>query len=374
MRRFSVLLVLSVFVIPVRAATRVSVAQLVQFLVSKQASKESDVEIADRLESVQLAEQLTAQTFARIESETNLGPKTTEQLRLIAASSIFCSPPAAELPARAAPDEFAQQRIITSAIGYVNGALQRLPDFLAIRTTDTFDNFPQPAGSKHAKPKAELRLVRESRHEIEYRNGKEIVDSASSDSGNSPAEKAAALADFTTKGEFGSVLKTALGDSFKGSVVWSRWQTSESGTMVAVFRYNVPRPESHYLVDFCCYQKSRDDPEPHRFRYRAGYHGELYLDPATGAVDRITLEAELTEDDPVMVSGTAVQYGRVNIGGKDYICPIRGVAVSELHNFAMEDTYKVGPERLINEVRFSNYHKFASTMRILPEGPNANRQ
>lgn len=75
-----------------------------------------------------------------------------------------------------------------------------------------------------------------------------------------------------------------------------------------------------------------------------------------------------------MVSGTAVQYGRVNIGGKDYICPIRGVAVSELHNLAMEDTYKIGPERLINEVRFSNYHKFASTMRILPEGPDTNRQ
>ena len=35
---------------------------------------------------------------------------------------------------------------------------------------------------------------------------------------------------------------------------------------------------------------------------------------------------------------------------------------------------EAGPERLINEVRFSNYNKFASTIRILPEGPNENRQ
>ena len=374
MRRFSVLLVLSVFALPVRADTRVTVAQLEQFLISKHASKESDAEIADRLVSVQLTEQLTAQTFTRIESETNLGPKTTEQLRLIAASSIFCAPPTAELPKRAAPDDVLQQQMMNSAIEYVDGVLQRLPDFLAIRTTDTFDNAPQPTGSKHVKPKAEMRFVRESRREIAYRNGQEIVDSASGDSRSSPAESSSGSAGFTTKGEFGPVLKTVLGDSFKGSVVWSRWQTSESGATVAVFRYNVPRPDSHYLVDFCCYEKSVDDPAPRRFTYRAGYHGELYLDPETGAVDRITLEAELTEDDPVMASGTVVQYGHVNIGRKDYVCPVRGVAVSEVHNLVMEVGEELGPERLINEVRFSNYHKFASTVRILPDEPNANRQ
>ena len=75
-----------------------------------------------------------------------------------------------------------------------------------------------------------------------------------------------------------------------------------------------------------------------------------------------------------MISGTAVQYGRVNIGGKDYICPVRGVAVLEVHNLVMEVTDKVGPERLVNEVRFNSYHKFASTVRILPEGTNPHRQ
>ncbi|MGA8741042.1 MAG: hypothetical protein WB561_07640 [Terracidiphilus sp.] len=372
MHRLSILLIVLVLVNPIRAATRVTVAQLEQFLTSKQASKEPDGEIADRLGSVQLTEQLTAQTLARIESQANLGPRTMEQLRLIANSSIFFAPPSGELPTIAAPDQVLQQRMLKSAIEYVDDALQHLPDFLALRTTDSFDNTPQQAGPKHGKPKAELRLVRESRREIAYRNGKEIVDSAS-DPGNSQPESST-FTGFTTKGEFGPVLKTILTDSFKGSVVWNRWQTSESGGLVAVFRYGVPKSVSHYVVDFCCYQKSRDDPQSFRFRYLAGYHGELYLDPTTGVVDRITLEAELTEDDPVMVSSSAVQYGRVNIGGKSYVCPVRGVAASEVHNLNMELVDKVGPERLINEVRFSSYHKFASTVRIFPEDPDANRQ
>jgi hypothetical protein len=374
MRGFSVLLVFSVFVLPVGAATRVSVAQLEQFLISKQAAKESDGEMADRLGSVELTEQLTRQSFARIESQANLGPKTIERLRLIADASIFYAPPAAELPTRASPDQVSQQQMMSSAIEYVGGTLQRLPDFLAIRTTDTFDNTPRQTGSKYGRPKAELRFVREARREIAYRNGQEIADSVSGDSGSSAAEASSALAGFTTKGEFGPVLKTVLDDSFKGSVVWSRWQTSESGALVAVFRYNVPRPDSHYVVDFCCSLKSNDDPQSYPFRYRAGYHGELYLDPESGAVDRITLEAELTDDNPVMISGTAVQYGRISIGGREYICPVRGVAVSEVHNPEMEVAEKVGPERLINEVRFSDYHRFTSTMRILPESPDAHRQ
>jgi hypothetical protein len=364
MRSFSILLIFLVLVNPIRAATRVTVAQLEQFLTSRQAAKQSDGEMADRLVSVQLTEQLTAQTLMRIASEANLGPSTMEQLRLIANSSIFFAPPSEELPNLAVPDQVSQERMLNAAVEYVDGALQRLPDFVAIRTTDSFDNTPQRAGSKRTKPRAVLHLIRESRREITYRNGKEIVDS-DNDSGNGQLGSSA-FAGFTTKGEFGPVLKTILSDSFMERVLWNRWQTSESGALVAVFRYGVSKPASHYLIDFCCYQKSRDNPQSFRFRYLAGYHGELYLDPATGVVDRITLEAELTDDDPVMVSSSAVQYGRVNIGGKSYICPVRSVAVSEIRNLNMELVDKVGPERLINEVRFSDYHKFASTARILP--------
>jgi hypothetical protein len=59
-----------------------------------------------------------------------------------------------------------------------------------------------------------------------------------------------------------------------------------------------------------------------------------------------------------------VQYGYVDIGGKNYVCPIQGIAVSDVHNLVMESD-GVGLEKHINVVQFLNYHKFGSTSRIL---------
>jgi hypothetical protein len=365
MRRFTILLGFACLLASLHATTLITVAQLEQFLTSKQASKRSDAEIADRLKSVRLTEQLTAQAFVRIKSETDLGPSTTEQLRLIGASSIFFAPPSDELPARAAPDPVSQKRMIDSSVAFVDTILHRLPDFISIRTTDSLDNTPESAGPKRAKPKAELHFVRQTRREIAYRNGQELSDSVSGGSQNS------VVPGLTTWGEFGPILKTVLRDSFKGSVARSRWQMSEAGALVAVFSYRVPKSASHYLIDSCCFQKSRDDPQSFPFRDKPGYHGELFLDPTTGAIDRVTLEAELTEDDPVMVSGIAVQYGRVTIAGKDYVCPIRGIAISKVHNLAMELIDKVGPEEHLNQVSFTNYHKFGSTAHILTGSSDA---
>jgi len=210
-----------------------------------------------------------------------------------------------------------------------------------------------------------MHWVRESRQEIAYRNGREIDDPSPSAAGG--ASSLPVTTSLTTWGEFGPILKSVLDDSFVGTVHWSRWQISESNKRVAVFRFAIPQSASHYLVDFCCYRKSQDDPEEYPFRTKPAYHGELYVEPATGAIDRITLEAELTEDDPVTASAIAVQYGRVNIGGKDYICPIRSVGVTRFHSRSVESTDEFALEEHVNIVHFLKYHKFGSTSRILPQ-------
>jgi len=352
-RCLTILLTFAATAVPVRAQTRVTVAQLQQFLTSKQAAKQSDADLADRLGSVALSEQLTPATLSRLLARTDIGPKTDEQLQLLAFASIFNPPPRAELPDTSAPDSAARQKMISAAVNYVNTTLKLLPDFLATRTTSSFENTIEQTGLRHTRPKATLHIVRESHREIAYRNGREVADAASTDSG------------LTTWGEFGPILKTVLGDSFMGNVDWARWQKSESGAPLAVFRFTVPQSTSHYLIDFCCYQKSKDDPVQYPFREKPGYHGELYVDPTTGAIDRITLQADLTDADPVTASGIAVQYGLVDIGGKNYVCPIQGIAVSEVHNLVMESVDGVGLERHINVVHFLNYHKFGSTSRIL---------
>src|SRR5215469_5645422 len=156
MRWLLVLLLSTDFALSASAATRVSVAQLEQFLTSRQAAKESDADIADRLTSVQLSEQLTVQTLKRLEGEVDLGPKSLEQLRLLADSSMFCAAPSEELPRRTAPDEKSQKQMINMAVQYVDAVLRQLPDFLAMRVTDSFDNIPEDLGPKRVRPKAVL--------------------------------------------------------------------------------------------------------------------------------------------------------------------------------------------------------------------------
>jgi len=351
--------------LPVTAQTPVTVLQLQEFLVSRHAAKASDSDLADRLSSVILTQQLTSNALTRIVAKHTIGPKTAEQLELLAETSIFNAPPPSELQHSPAPDSNAQKEMLASAAQFVALTLHGLPDFLATRATANFANTPLPTERKALKAKVAMHWVRESRREIAYRNGREIDDASSASAPGANSLPATSI--LTTWGEFGPILKTVLDDSFVGTVHWSRWQISESNVKVAVFRFAIPQSASHYLVDFCCYRKSQDDPEEYPFRRKPAYHGELYIDPATGVVDRMTLEAELTEDDPVTASAIAVQYGTVNIGGKDYICPIRSVGITQFHSRAIGSTDTFGLEEHVNIVHFLNYHKFGSTSRIFPQ-------
>jgi hypothetical protein len=156
-----------------------------------------------------------------------------------------------------------------------------------------------------------------------------------------------------------------LGDSTDATLQWSRWQASDTGAQLAVFRYAIPSSASHYTVDFCCFQKSLDEPVDYEFHDKPGYTGEIYIDPANGEITRITLDAKLNDGDPVTRSAIAVQYGRVPIGGKQYVCPLWSIAISDFQNSLIEKIDGTGTESHLNETEFTNYHKFGSSSRIL---------
>jgi hypothetical protein len=345
--------------IPSLSGQTVTVAELKQFLSSKSAQMQSDAEIVQRLSSVTLSERLTEFTLGSMLSNSNLGSKAAEQVKLLADSSQFLASPKDEEPMLPAPDPAAQDRIITAARDYVNGTLRHLPDFLATRATESFDNTPQRAGRRPAEIVIQLHWVGSFHRGITYRNGHEETDSPGTQS-----ESQSTPIGLSSWGEFGPVLKIVLFDSFEGRIAWSRWEKNRTGAPLAVFHYNVPKTASHYLVDFCCYWKSEYSAEPLRFRDRPGYHGDIYVDPLTGVIERMTLEAELSQSDPVTASGIAVEYGDVNIDGKDYVCPLRSIAISVVHNRQIISVDGIGLEKHINEVRFLSYHKFGSTTRI----------
>ena len=89
------------------------------------------------------------------------------------------------------------------------------------------------------------------------------------------------------------------------------------------------------------------------------YHGSLYIDPTTGAILRVTFEAELKPPSPLIRSAASIEYGNVDIGGKSYICPVESVAISSSRIYLAKEKRDTTILR-INEVVFADYHRFGS--------------
>lgn len=354
--------------IPLEA--QVTIQQLQRFLESSQSARHSDEAIAERLCTITLGEQLTVPALSELGMRFHPGPKTAEQLQVLAAASIFKSPPESEGPAKPAPDLQTQHKLIASATEFAEHTLRSLPDFLATRATVSYANLPIPSRDKRAKPEILMHFIAVHHREITYRNGREVDDPNTI----SVAKNAPASPGLSTWGEFGPILTIILTDTVKGSVTWSRWQMSDKGPDLAVFHYRVPQDASHYQIDYCCHQKSIEEPELLPFRTRPAYHGDLYLDPTDGSIARITLEAELSDEDPMTAAGISADYGPVEIGGRSWKCPVAGVAFAQTHNREIE---KIDPDKreyTVNLVRFSNFQKFGSSSRILTsEAASADR-
>jgi hypothetical protein len=60
----------------------------------------------------------------------------------------------------------------------------------------------------------------------------------------------------------------------------------------------------------------------------------------------------------------SVEYGPVELGGKTYICPLKGVALSN----RMDLTSSMQPDLMwLNDRVFENHHLFRSDVRIIPD-------
>ena len=344
-------------------AQQVTIAQLREFLLAQRPSKHPDSETADRLTSVSLSERLSGPALNQIVSDTAPGPESVQQLRLLAEASIFASPPAGEIPSFSAPDSEQQKAMLTAASAYAQTALRHLPDFLAIRETRRFDNLPLVLDQKHGKPRIQLHWIGEFKDQITYRHGAELIEDLNPTQTGEP--EVPSHSGLRSIGEFGPMLSLVFSDSTHGAIAWSRWETDSIHARFAVFHYTVPKSASHYLVDFCCYTTPEDETRDLAFRDHPAYHGEVVVDPESGVVRRITIEADLDPTAPIVSSQLAVQYGDVEIGGRPYICPVRSLAITALHNYHITRIDKIGIERHLNEVRYLDYHKFGSTSRLV---------
>jgi hypothetical protein len=132
----------------------------------------------------------------------------------------------------------------------------------------------------------------------------------------------------------------------------------------------IPQDKSHFRVGFCCLP---DGDGKTGFEEVAGYHGEITIDPASGAMLRFTVQADLQPGLPLVRSDIVVDYTGIEIGGKSYISPVKSVAiwrsrtVSILGLTAWGESFRsYGPfATMLSDVTFDHYHIFRADSRIL---------
>jgi cell division septation protein DedD len=392
MRRLILLVVLAVTVLPAGAAKPTTVEQLERTLAADTAAHRADADIALQIGTMKLSERLTDATLARFAAKLTPGPKTVLALRLLADESLFLDPPAAELPATPAPDSATQQRILEKTRAYVVQTLPHLPDFFATRTTFRFDDSPQTLVENGWPVRAGLHLSGTSSREITFRDDQEVPDpdpktlKAKAGAVKTPQE----LGIRTLGGEFGPMLALVLIDSEKGSLNFNHWEQGSKG-VIAVYRYSVPRAASHYVLNYCCERPqtaggrgggrgrrggggagaqalSQPDAKAQPYITTPGYHGSLFIDPVTGVILRITLQPDLPERGLLARADNIVDYGPVEIGGRNYIRPVRSLGFT-MEQAAQSPRPGQWPILMVNETSFTNYHRLGTTTRILTDAP-----
>jgi hypothetical protein len=286
------------------AATRVTVSQLEQMLSNARVTP--DLSLALELSDLELTERLTSARADPLSAELP-GPYSRRSLLVLADMSAFLDPPADETAANPPPDLDAQRKMIALTSEYLNKTLHRMPDFFATRETTSFQS-----KVLLGVPSQALLPAGKEAWTAFYSDGGEKIRS-----GRRHSKKSG----MTTNGEFGNILETVMDDAAIGDLVWNRWEKG-SEELLAVYRFAITkRRNSHYSVNGL----------------------------------PTAVKALLEPGEPLTIAESAVEYGPVDLGGKVYICPLKGVAFSEGTRL-----------RWLNDVVFKDYHLFRANMRILP--------
>lgn len=367
---------------------------------------ESDRKVARQLANLQLTERLSWADFGQI-SKSLRGPKSRTELLALADASAFLDPPASEMVPDPPPDAAAQRDILMRAAQLANDQADRIPNFLAIRSTEHFQDvrvYPHSNKIEYYTP-GSFRLIEHQVDDIRCSaGGDEVLDQPDKDLDRRMANRREPLmymdsvlgyhtiwsdlawyipqssAGLKPTGAFGPWLQAVTGDVPEGKVEWGYWERAGSGRL-AVFRFRIHREDSHYTIEykFAPVFNPEDPwavPEGRHYVAAPGYHGEIAIDPATGEVARIVVICDLSGEDALTKASIELDYGPVEIGGEHFVMPVRGVSISGFTFSARHYLFDSGryieaqvdkfPITSIDDLAFSAYQRYKPRLRILP--------
>lgn len=362
MRAPAILLLGALLATTARAAEPVTVDRIQQILTASHG--DSDAKLAKEISSLEATERIDTPTLAGWLASAP-GDHTRQALTLLADSSAFLPLPPSRIVDRPPPDADSLGQIISHTINYLGTILHNLPNFMAVRDTTQFEDSPWDQETDNARsPNARQKILSlgsvnlvvgkpyfvplyaasHQRTQVTYRDGHEVAVATS---------KKDEETGLRSRGEFGPVLAVVIGDAFRQKLYWDHWVEGAAGPL-ATLRYSVPQDASHYIVEY----PSADGRE----RIFPAYHGEITIDPATGAVLRLTLIADMPSP---FQAALVVEYGPVVLGDHTYICPLRAVFLSREPLAGETKTAAPALRTALNDVSFTDYHLFHAEVRIL---------
>ena len=292
------------------------------------------------------------------------GPRSTEQIYVLEARSAMLAPPETDLPSTPAPDAAAQQVMLDRVARYVTDFYQQLPNLTATRTTLRFQDNVEAISSVSGTQGGAKDSVTSSGFSnpaafVHYINSTESQITSDHGAEKLPPEKG--------KIRWGANSMIALEEpnpsldlvfheaQEAGTIKWLRWQLI-NGRQTAAFSFDVPAKNSKVAVNVCCFPRVtqsgiatfytsitasslgggsgggaaggvtgnfQTNTDWHHFQGIVPYHGQFFIDPASGVVVRMITQGQFSPSDVVHEMDTRVDYGAAKVGARILITPAK---------------------------------------------------
>jgi hypothetical protein len=237
------------------------------------------------------------------------------------------------------PPKSEQEALLASMRRYAEDYIGNLPNFTCDQVTEQFES-GRKANRWHKGDTLTSKLIfnegREQRS-LQLVNDKPLQ----------PGRRLARTP-LATEGEFGILLSNVMGEASKPVLTWNRWEAI-GDRRLAVFGYAIDAQHSTMRLGLSSAVQAV-----------VAYHGQIFADPATGIVWRITNVADdIPEEVKTRSISTTVHYGQVTIASNAYVLPVHATVL-----------LNTGSSNIRNEMEFKNYRKFGADSTIIYSNPN----
>ena len=351
-----------------------TVEQLDQLVTSLVAAHKSDDEIALRLETLHLTEQITPKALQNL-LDSHPGPKTTQVIMILTLDSSQFAPPPSDIPTVPALPAADQAELLKKASALAVETFPKIPmlnaDKRLLRVQNGIASVKNTSGngssmsnasgySEQSEPLELSLLLQETTHVVTHAG---FEDSPAYVKQKDPGGQLGQISTITP----GLPLPTVLADLAKTNApTWLRWQTIHD-RQVAVFAFAVPKKQSSYKTAYCCFPEmehigsqmgfagnSGTATTFNPYKSAPGYHGELYIDATTGLVVRLITRADQKVTDFVHQEDVRVDYDPTLVGSTPYVLPSHVTILTTVVPNG-DSMAKFSTRRTLFDITYSNY-------------------